>query len=365
MQNKLLTEIRDLQFCAETNFNKMKKVIIIALNIFYWFTYALIFYSLLMPNYLEYYGKNDFTAHIHALKQVLYSLIVSAPSFYIVYAFLVPRFLSKRNSRQFILYTVLLILVIIILYNGWFFLRVRRPQNIFKAFIGNAIFVFMQCGYNAVAATLLRSLIIWYSDIRIKQNLEKKNLEMESSLIKAQLNPHFLFNTLNNIDSIIFKDANLASDYLNKLSDILRFLIYKCNNDKITLRLEIEYIREYIELQRIRLNEDESILFEVKGTIDRQQIAPMIFIPFIENAFKHNAHVKDKCNVEIIFNIDENDIRFICKNTFTRSSGMKEESGIGLNLIKQRLDLLCKNNYVLLISEANEIYTVDLKLTIR
>ena len=342
----------------------MKKVVIIALNIFYWLTYVFIFYSLLMPNYLEYYGKNDFTAHIHALKQVLYSLIISAPVFYIVYAFLVPRFLSERNVRQFILYTLLLILIIIFLYNGWFFLRVRKPQRIFQIFIGNAIFVFMQCGYNAVAATLLRSMIIWYSDIRVKQNLEKKNLQMESSLIKAQLNPHFLFNTLNNIDSIIHRNANVASDYLNKLSDILRFLIYKCNADKIELRLEIEYIQKYIELQKIRLNDDEQIIFNVKGQITNQQIAPMIFIPFIENAFKHHAHLKNKNNVEILFDIQEKNIEFICRNTFKNSSEIKDESGVGLNLIKQRLDLLYKNNYELKIDRNAGIYTVGLKLNV-
>lgn len=368
LQKEFLRGINEFQFCAETKKYKMKKVIIVALHIFYWLTYAMLFYSLLLPNFLDYYGAKDFSAHIHALRQVLYSLIISAPVFYIVYGFLVPRFLAERKIKQFVLYVLLLILLMIIFYNCWsfFVLRYHRisVDAIVRGIIGNAIFVFMQCGYNAVAATLLKSLIIWYSDIRVKQNLEKKNLQMESSLIKAQLNPHFLFNTLNNIDSIIHKDANVASDYLNKLSDILRFLIYKCNADKISLGLEIEYIQKYIELQKIRLNNDEQIIFAMNGEITNQQIAPMIFIPFIENAFKHNTHLKGKNNVEILFGIQENNIEFICKNTFKKSSEIKDESGVGMGLIKQRLDLLYKNYYELNIHNNDGIYTVDLKLNL-
>jgi len=180
-------------------------------------------------------------------------------------------------------------------------------------------------------------------------------------LIKAQLDPHFLFNTLNNIDVLIIKNADEASNYLNKLSDILRFMLYETKTDEILLSKEIEYIEKYIDLQKIRTSNANYVSFEVVGKTNNLMIAPMVFIPFIENAFKHTTNKKMDHAIEVKIIIDDKNIQFICKNKFDSNRILKQESnGLGNHLIEKRLDLIYKENHTLAIHKTNELYSVNL-----
>src|ERR1044071_687955 len=116
---------------------------------------------------------------------------------------------------------------------------------------------------------------------------------MELALIKSQINPHFLFNTINNIDVLIAKDSAKASEYLNKLSGILRYMIYETRNEKISLAGELDYIEKYLELQKIRTANPDYVNFQISGEANNLKIAPMILFPFIENAFKHTENKKN------------------------------------------------------------------------
>ncbi|HTF28415.1 MAG TPA: histidine kinase, partial [Flavitalea sp.] len=140
---------------------------------------------------------------------------------------------------------------------------------------------------SGVVALVIKGFVTWVTEIKLKKALQEKNHEMEMALIKSKLDPHLLFNTINNIDALIIKDAVEASNYLNKLSDIMRFMLYETMADKILLSQEIEYIEKYIALQKIRTANLNYVHFEVFGIIGNRFIAPMVFIPFIENAFKH------------------------------------------------------------------------------
>jgi len=183
------------------------------------------------------------------------------------------------------------------------------------------------------------------------------------ALVKAQLDPHFLFNTLNNIDVLLVEDAVVASKYLNKLSDILRFMLYETKTDTILLQKEIEYIEKYIELQKIRTANPTYINFQVTGTPENRTIAPMVFIQFIENAFKHttNKKIDHAINVEIF--IEKKNIRFVCKNKFDSNRKLKQESsGIGNELIQRRLNLIYPDKHTLELSNHCNLYTVNLTI---
>ena len=216
---------------------------------------------------------------------------------------------------------------------------------------------------SGILALVLKGFITWVDEIKLKEELQQKNHETEMALVKAQLDPHFLFNTLNNIDVLLLDDATVASQYLNKLSDILRFMLYETKTETILLEKEIEYIEKYIELQKIRTANPTYINFQVTGTPENRTIAPMVFIQFIENAFKHttNKKIDHAINVEIF--IEKKTIRFVCKNKFDSNRKLKQESsGIGNELIQRRLNLIYPEKHILELSKHCNLYTVNLTI---
>lgn len=286
---------------------------------------------------------------------------VAMAAFYVAYFFLFP-LISKKKIWLFTVYGLLtvfatLIVAILILYGlkhdaqeKWVIpaLAVTYPTRVISS-------IFIAC--------LLRGAINWYTDIRYKEQLEKKNLETSLALLKAQINPHFLFNTLNNIDVLIEKDPATASVYLKKLSDILRFTLYESPGETVNLLQEVNYIRQYIELQKIRTSNPDFVKFEVKGEMKYADIAPMLFIPFIENAFKHCTNKKISNAVAIEIASDGRTITFECSNAY--EPGLMEtqqKGGLGLELIKNRLELLYRDRYHLDINKTSERFTVTLKI---
>lgn len=216
---------------------------------------------------------------------------------------------------------------------------------------------------SGVIAMVMRGFITWFEEIKIKTELQQKNTEMEMALVKSQLDPHFLFNTINNIDVLIIKNAEKASNYLNQLSDIMRFMLYETKTDEIFLCKEIEYIKKYIELQKIRTTNLSYVNFNLAGISNHKIIAPMIFIPFIENAFKHNNNKKLENAISININIEEEKINFECINKFDSTRKPKEESnGLGNNLIQKRLNLIYPNRHTLKVKNENNLYSVSLTI---
>ena len=215
------------------------------------------------------------------------------------------------------------------------------------------------CG---IVALLIRGFITWFNEIKVKQMLKDKNHEMEMALIKSQLDPHLLFNTINNIDSLILKDAIAASTYLNKLSDIMRFVLYETAADKILLSQEIEYLEKYIDLQKIRTANETYVHFEVTGSIGNQRVAPMVFIPFIENAFKHTNNKKLENAITISIIIKDDTIQLICENKFEPKSVKKSVGGLGNELVKKRLDLIYGGKHTLDVHRNDELYSINLTI---
>jgi two-component system LytT family sensor kinase len=215
---------------------------------------------------------------------------------------------------------------------------------------------------HGIIALVMKGFISWYGDIRWKERLIKKNDEMELALVRSQLNPHFLFNTLNNIDVLIGKDPDLASAYLNRLSDLLRFMLYESRTEQIPLEKELLYIGKYIDLQKIRTANTEYIQFQVEGRPDGWMIAPMLFIPFIENAFKH-ADNKKTGSIRVSLHIEADALHFVCVNSHQLLHQERpDHSGLGNDLIQKRLKLLYPGRHLLEITDKNNIYQAKLVL---
>ncbi|MCW3111246.1 MAG: hypothetical protein JWQ09_5752 [Segetibacter sp.] len=227
--------------------------------------------------------------------------------------------------------------------------------------IGVSAFIGIVCG---IVALVIRGFISWFNETKLRDILKEKNYQMEMALIKSQLDPHLLFNTINNIDALILKDAVEASNYLNKLSDIIRFMLYETKPDKILISQEIEYIEKYIALQKIRTSNKNYVHFSVTGNIGSKLIAPMVFIPFIENAFKHTNNKKLENAIQVNIIITDETVQLVCENRFdTRPAGLQANSGLGNDLIQKRLNLIYPGKHTLEVHKKNDLYSVNLTIT--
>jgi ligand-binding sensor domain-containing protein len=195
---------------------------------------------------------------------------------------------------------------------------------------------------------------------RLKVELDFQNQASEQALLRSQINPHFLFNTLNNIYSLVYQKASNAPEALMKLSEIMRYMLYDTSADMVQLDKEIQYLKSFIELHQLRLKNKDFVSFDIAGDTSGKQIAPMLLIAFIENAFKHGNKSTAAPGIVIQLNCSKNEIRFNIKNSKNISSPKDSLGGIGLANVKRRLELIYHDKYHLNINDSNDTFEVDL-----
>ncbi len=202
---------------------------------------------------------------------------------------------------------------------------------------------------------------------RKHEELVKEQRTVQLELLKNQLNPHFLFNSLNTLYSTIDSGNENARHILLKISDMLRYQLYECNHEKVTLEQELSYIQDYIAIQTLRIEAPLTIGLDRDTGANQALIPPLLIFPLIENAFKYVSHDKMAENwVKISFKKNVNSITFSVSNTFHKPdiNNPMEESGIGLSNIRKRLNLLYQNPELISIDHSNEIFTVTLTIPI-
>ena len=207
-------------------------------------------------------------------------------------------------------------------------------------------------------------------DLNLKYaKIEQQKLAAELKTLKGQLNPHFLFNSLNNIYSLALIKSDKVPELILKLSDLMRHIIYESRENYIALEKEIEFVNNFIALQKIRTPEHVQIKYELKGNIPSAMIAPLLFEPFIDNAFKHGLPASGKSDhIRILFNFQQPGfVCFYVENNFEESNFWnKKNSGIGIENVKRRLKYLYESeDYKLKISKENHIFSVTLQLKLK
>ncbi len=199
------------------------------------------------------------------------------------------------------------------------------------------------------------------------QEISAKQLQTELALLKAQINPHFLFNTLNNLYAMALRQEDQATAQgIAKLSHLMRYVIYDSNVDRIELTREVEQIRSFIELQKLRFSEEDDIRieFETDGDVDRYAIAPMLLLPFVENAFKHGIRLSSPSRVSLRLAVNNGTIRFSVENSVHDAAvrSAETDSALGLRNVKRRLELIYPGSHSLSTSESEGTYRVVLDL---
>ena len=290
--------------------------------------------------------------------------------YFINFYLLGPYLFFKRRHRWFVLINLVLILGL----NYQFFLvylnRDSIPNmpamdtNMWVGFFGGFLmFLVLNCMIAAIAIGIRH--FIHTRQIRQQLIEEKaKNTEAELAWLKNQINPHFLFNTLNNISSLTQIDPDAAQDAIAQLSDLLRYAMYETRKDVVPLQGEMEFMRNYVELMKLRCSEKT----EVNSTFNVQrstlEIAPLLFISLIENAFKHGVSSNRDSRIDIGLTADEQQLIFTCDNTnYPKTDSDRSGSGIGLENTRRRLDLIYKDRYTWEQTLEDNIYKV--KITIK
>jgi LytS/YehU family sensor histidine kinase len=210
---------------------------------------------------------------------------------------------------------------------------------------------------------MLRYTIDWVKTSQKQMELERQKQMSELALLRSQINPHFLFNTLNNIYSLVYQKSEKAPQVVLKLSEIMRYMLYESNTEKVLLSKEIEYLKGFIEIQKLRLKNEDAIKFEIKGNIENVFIAPMLLIPFVENAFKHGDKGAENI-INIKLSIENKTLVFEVINPVKNIEPIYKDNahGIGLQNIQRRLNLIYPSTHLLEIKKQNDLFKVTLKI---
>lgn len=310
-------------------------------------------------------------------EEILYKFTLNsfflAIFFYSNSEWLVPEFLIKR---RFVTYLLLVILFMVVLGSvNYLFHHLleldtrhfphpnRRPHghHTFRA-ISRTVFSSLFILAVSTSYTLFRE---WFKSEKKKQELENRNLTSELSFLKSQVSPHFLFNTLNNIYSLSLTHSERTSESILKLSQLLRYMLYESEARKVPLEREIEYLHNYIELQKMRIRDDVLISFKHTGDFNSLQIEPMLLIPFVENAFKHGINYSKPSWIKINLHVSSELLEFFVSNSIVEDSVNEESSGIGLGNVKRRLELLYPDAHVLIIRKTEKEFMIHLKINLK
>lgn len=301
------------------------------------------------------------------IDHLLYGLI-NISLFYLNYLVLIPKLLNKKKYGLYFLTIVGAIVTYVLLKYGLNeFLKELIPARtrrggpsgigfyIFSTVFVNIIFVFF--------SIVLKLSVDWFLSERIHRDLENQRLTAELAFLKSQINPHFLFNSLNSIYSLAYQKSDTTPDAILKLSEIMRYMLYECNDNKVDLAKELQYLQNYIDLQKLRFGDKAYIDFSVEGNVTNQKIVPLILIAFIENAFKHGISNDEASPIKMQVSVNKEHLQFIIQNRKHRNN-TDSIGGIGLSNVIRRLDLLYPGNYNLEIRDEKDTYTSELSLVL-
>lgn len=343
----------------------VKRSVVVLIHCGYWLVYLLLF-SVILAAVASQVRRPPPTLPLPPLSLVVLFVSPNLVSFYSFYFLLAPRFLARKKFFTLIIFGIPVCALSAVsgaLLSPAFFGFGQAIFSDAREFLTLTASLFAVCAVHGGAALVLSGFVSWYEELALKEELNRRNYETELALIKSQINPHFLFNTINNIDVLIARDPKLASAYLNKLSGILRYMVYETKAERIPLARELDYIEKYVELQKIRTTNPDYVYFEVAGDPGDLRVAPMLLFPFIENAFKHTEGRKKAHSIRIRVSVEANRLLFECENSYRADSDDRQGfGGAGNELIRRRLALTYPEKHSLDVEDDGETYRVKLTL---
>jgi two-component system LytT family sensor kinase len=298
--------------------------------------------------------------------------ITSFITFYTFY-FTYGLFFTRKNKFYPVLLLIAIVIILIPLRVGleYFFWKYIGYSHMKP---GEKLIIESSWWFNSIRLTIIYGIyalfmqlaIGWFETQKLKSALLVEKQSSELALLRSQINPHFLFNTLNNIYSLVYKKSEDAPEAIMKMSAIMRYMLFDATTDKVLLEKEIEYLKSFIELEKLRLRHKDFVELKISGNAEGLTIAPMLLIPFVENAFKHCSKNVPNPGIRINLSIKPQEIRFEVSNHFRKNITATKDlmGGIGLNNIRRRLNLLYPAKYQLEINSGENLFHVQLILSI-
>lgn len=336
-------------------------------HILFWLIYTS-FFAVVYGSFEEDYSRQFQIVWIDAIVQI--------PAVYIVLYFLMPRLLFKAKFGQF--FISLLVIIISFSALAWFsYVWVQDPlfwaEDNYDPVLLNYGKIFKTTSkiYPVVALAIVAKWFkFWYKEQKNNQLLSEEKLQAELKFLKAQIHPHFLFNTLNNLYALTLKSSKEAPEVVLKLSDLLNYMLYECSADKVSLEKEVKLVEDYIALEKIRYGDRLSVNFNSSSEINGVKIAPLMILPFVENAFKHGVSEElDESWISIDLSKKEESLTLKVENSKSiqneQDDRFEYKQGIGLKNVKRRLEILYPGAYSLDIHESSESFLVVLKLNLK
>ncbi|OEK04716.1 sensor histidine kinase [Roseivirga misakiensis] len=336
-------------------------------HVIFWLIYTS-FFAIVYGSFEEDYSRQ--------FQHVWLDAIVQIPAVYLVLYVLMPKLLFKGKYGQFFGWLLLIILV----FSGlnWFvYVLVQKPllwpDDPYQPILWNVGKIFKTTAkiYPVVVLAIVSKWFkYWYREEKNNRLLSEEKLQAELKFLKAQIHPHFLFNTLNNLYALTLKSSKEAPEVVLKLSDLLNYMLYECSADSVSLEKEVRLVKDYIALEKIRYGDRLEVNFNCAQHIGDVMLAPLMILPFVENAFKHGVSEElDQSWVAIDLNRKGEQLTLKVENS--KSIQHKEEDhfeykkGIGLKNVKRRLEILYGDDYQLDIHESEESFLVVLKLNFK
>lgn len=340
----------------------LKKIVQLLLHILFWCG-VLLFYT-----YFFGFGTTDFN---YVLSFSLFLMPISIATTYVSIYKLIPDYLIKRRYFLFVLYSLYTLivssyLIVLSVFYGLIFLSNFKYGDM-APISRNIFFVMISVYLITILVSAFKLLKLNLKNAKKTKELETKILETQLKLkeqelnyLKMQIHPHFLFNTLNTMYGFALKKADETPEMILKLSNLLDYLLYQADKPFVLLTEEINHIKDYIELEKLRFNETLNVSFKTENIFETTKIAPMLLLPFIENSFKHGVLKNGLLSINIMLSCKNEDIIFYIENDSSKNE--TSPNGIGLENMQKRLELLYKDNYTLKINQDVDSFKVNLTL---
>ena len=338
----------------------MRKYAIVSIHLMFWMV------VLIAPLFITLSSSEDVPFEI-----IIFNIIESLLSpivFYSFFLFIIPRTIKTKGNtfEKILIYSIAGLLL--------FGLRISIVYGIdriaglgfgdhslygIKFFTSLALNTMIMIGFSL----LIRIALYWSEDQHKRTELKLEEHRLELELLKAEINPHFFFNTLNNIYSLVYKKSNDAPAAVMKLSEIMRYMIYDSKAEMVPLEKEVEQLNNYIELERLRIKDDDFIHFETKGNFESHTVPPMLFLSFAENAFKHGKRKVLNPGIRIVIAAEDGLIKYSVTNYILKEPHNNHlGDGIGMENTRRRLELLYPKCHKLDIRSDRDKYNVRLTL---
>ena len=342
------------------NYNKFRIPIHIAVWGLYYFTYAYI--------YALFYESVSLPK---ALVQFIVTIWIDISAAYLLIYLLIPKLLlTKKYTRFLVLFFTTAIafmllqrIMMMMVTYVYIYPEYAEKYNFFKF---NYLYVFFNIYVMPAIFASVKLFEYWFINQKQNQELMNEKLESELKFLKSQIHPHFLFNTLNNLYALTLDKSDKAPEVVVKLSDLLSYMLYECNVPRVSLEKELQLLKDYLDLEKIRYQSELKIYFDVQRRVNGKMIAPLLLIPFVENGFKHGLSKQiNKPWINILVQIEDYSLIFEVENNKPKVNKTDETGyteGIGLKNVRRRLDLIYGTQYELKVNNEDGLFSISLRL---